>query len=108
MIKDTSKLAPALLWGSVTAVLYWLLFQFSGDFQQLAHTTPDACALGDAANPTYYNKTTPEQCAAEGGRFVDGVWWYVFAPIALAFALSYTHGNFTGLFWDVVGLKARK
>jgi hypothetical protein len=32
----------------------------------------------------------------------------VFGPIALAFALSYTHGIFTGLFWDVVGLKAKK
>ena len=30
------------------------------------------------------------------------------AAIALAFALSYTHGLFTGLFWDLVGLKAKK
>jgi len=108
MIKDTSKLMPALFWGGVTAALYWLLFQLAGDFQQLAHTTLDACAVGDAAHPTYYNKATPELCAAEGGAFVEGVWWYVLAPIALAFALSYTHGNFTGLFWDVVGLKAKK
>lgn len=108
MIKDPAKLAPALFWGAVTAALYWMLFQFSGDFQHLAHTTLDACVAGDAANATYYNQATPELCAAEGGTFIEGVWWYVFAPIALAFALSYTHGNFTGLFWDVVGLKAKK
>ncbi len=108
MIKDKSKLAPALLWGSLTALLYLGLFHFADVFQQLAHTTLDACVVGDAAHPTYYSKSTPESCGAEGGNFVDGVWWYVFAPIALAFALSYTHGNFTGLFWEVLGLNAKK
>lgn len=104
MIKDKSKLGPALLWGSVTVVLYWLLFHYAGSFEVLAHTTLDACVVGT----DYYNKATPELCAAEGGTFIDGVWWYVFAPIALAFALSYTHGNFTGVFWDLFGLKAKK
>jgi hypothetical protein len=55
----------------------------------------------------YYNDATAELCAAQGGTFIEGTWWYVFAPIALAFALSYTHGTFTSLFWDVVGLKAK-
>ena len=64
----------------------------------------DACVVGT----DYYNKATPELCAAQNGTFIDGVWWYVFAPIALAFALSYTHGNFTGVFWDLFGLKAKK
>jgi hypothetical protein len=104
MIKDKSKLGPALLWGSVTVVLYWLLFQYSGSFEILAHTTLDACVVGD----DYYNKVTAEACSAEGGTFIDGVWWYVFAPIAMAFALSFTHGNFTGVFWDLFGLKAKK
>lgn len=104
MIKDKSKLGPALLWGSITVVLYWLLFQYAGSFEVLAHTTLDACVVGT----DYYNKATPELCAAQGGTFIDGVWWYVFAPIALAFALSYTHGNFTGVFWDLFGLKAKK
>ena len=108
MIKDKSKLGPALLWGGVTALLYWVLFHYADYFQQLAHTTLNACAVGDPAHPTYYNKVTAELCSAEGGNFVEGVWWYVFAPIALAFALSYTHGNFTSLFWDVLGLKAKK
>lgn len=108
MIKDKSKLGPALLWGGLTAVLYWLLFQNADLFQQLAHTTLDACAVGDPDHPAYYNKATAELCSAEGGSFIDGVWWYVFAPIAMAFALSYTHGNFTGLFWEVLGLNAKK
>lgn len=104
MIKDKSKLTPALLWGGVTAVLYGLLFHYSGSFEVLAHTTLDACVVGD----DYYSKATAELCSAEGGNFVGGVWWYVFAPIAMAFALSYTHGNFTGLFWEVLGLNAKK
>lgn len=104
MIKDKSKLGPALLWGSITVALYWLLFHYAGSFEVLAHTTLDACVVGT----DYYNKATPELCAAQNGTFIDGVWWYVFAPIALAFALSYTHGNFTGVFWDLFGLKAKK
>jgi hypothetical protein len=32
--------------------------------------------------------------------------WYVFAPIAIAFAISYAHGIFTGQFWEVIGLTA--
>jgi hypothetical protein len=104
MIKDKSKLGPALLWGGITFALYWMLFRNAGSFELLAHTTLDACRVGT----DFYTQATPETCAAEGGTFVRGVWWYVFAPIAMAFALSYTHGNFTSLFWDVVGLKARK
>jgi hypothetical protein len=108
MIKDTSKLGPALLWGALTVALYWLLFHYAGSFEVLAHTTLDACAVEQGAETLYYNKATAELCAAENGRFIDGRWWYVLAPIGLAFALSYTHGLFTGLFWDLVGLKAKK
>lgn len=104
MIKDKSKLGPALFWGAITFALYWVLFRQAGAFEMLAHTTLDACVVG----ADYYTKATPEACAAQGGTFIKGVWWYVFAPIAMAFALSYTHGNFTSLFWDVVGLKAKK
>ncbi|HET9701389.1 MAG TPA: hypothetical protein VFP70_10760 [Burkholderiales bacterium] len=34
--------------------------------------------------------------------------WTVFIPIAIAFVLSYTHGNFTASFWDWFGIKAKK
>lgn len=98
----------ALGWGILTAGLYGFLFLYSETFERLAHTTLDTCLLHNNADTDYHHKVSHEQCAAEGGSFVEGTWWYVLAPIALAFALSYTHGIFTGLFWDVVGLKAKK
>lgn len=107
MKQDRSKLPQTVLWGGVTVVLYWLLFYYADGFLRLAHTTLDACAVG-STHPQYYNKTTPELCGQQGGNFIKGIWWHVFAPIAMAFALSFTHGNFTSLFWDVIGLKARK
>jgi hypothetical protein len=108
MAVSQATLGKALIWGVITAGLYWFLFQYSGVFERLAHTTLDACAVQGSEGIDYYNKVTPELCAAQNGSFIEGNWWYVFAPIALAFALSYTHGLFTGLFWDVVGLKAKK
>lgn len=100
--------AKALLWGVITAGLYWFLFVYSGTFEQLAHTTLDACLVQQDAGTVYYNKATPELCAAHNGTFIEGTGWFVLAPIVLAFALSYTHGLFTGLFWDAAGLKAKK
>ncbi|MEW6118812.1 MAG: hypothetical protein AB1593_01840 [Pseudomonadota bacterium] len=108
MAVNQALLGKALLWGAVTAGLYWFLFQYAGDFVRLAHTTLDACVVQQGTETVYYNKATPELCTAENGSFIEGSWWYVLAPIALAFALSYTHGIFTGLFWDVIGLKAKK
>ncbi len=108
MAASRATLVKALVWGGITAALYWFLFKHSGNFVSLAHTTLDACLVQDGAGSTYFNKATPELCAAQNGTFIEGNWWYVFAPIAMAFALSYTHGIFTGLFWDVVGLKAKK
>ena len=34
--------------------------------------------------------------------------WYFIAPVTIAFAFSYVHGTFTGHFWDILGIKARK
>lgn len=36
-----------------------------------------------------------------------GHWWFL-APVAIAFLFSFVHGAFTGLFWDVLGVKAKK
>lgn len=36
-----------------------------------------------------------------------GQWWFLF-PVAVAFLFSFVHGAFTGLFWDVLGVKAKK
>ncbi len=33
---------------------------------------------------------------------------YALLPIAGAFAISYVHGHFTGYFWTVLGIEARK
>lgn len=34
--------------------------------------------------------------------------WMFLIPIAIAFAMSYAHGNFTAAFWDFLGIKAKK
>lgn len=36
-----------------------------------------------------------------------GGWWFLF-PVTAAFAFSIFHGNFTSLFWDVLGVQAKK
>lgn len=33
--------------------------------------------------------------------------WFV-VPVAIAFVFSIVHGAFTGLFWDVLGVRAKK
>jgi hypothetical protein len=35
-----------------------------------------------------------------------GGWWFAF-PVGVAFVFSIFHGNFTGLFWDVVGVRPK-
>lgn len=47
-----------------------------------------------------YDKEVVEWCRRGG-------WWFLF-PVAAAFAFSIFHGNFTGLFWDVLGVQAKK
>jgi hypothetical protein len=34
--------------------------------------------------------------------------WYVLFPIGVAFVISYFHGAFTGMFWDLLGVKAKQ
>lgn len=33
--------------------------------------------------------------------------WYFFVPMTIAFVFSVVHGNFTGQFWDLFGIKAK-
>jgi len=47
-----------------------------------------------------YEKEVVEICKRGG-------WWFLF-PVAVAFAFSVFHGTFTGLFWDALGIQARK
>ncbi len=74
MTDKSKEIGPALLFGSITAALYFLLFHFERDILRLT------------------------------GR---GGWTFVI-PIAIAFAMSYSHGNFTAAFWDFLGVKAKK
>ena len=47
----------------------------------------------------YYNETILEY--SRQGH------WYFFVPITIAFVFSIVHGNFTGQFWDLFGVKAK-
>jgi hypothetical protein len=75
MAENRHLWAKAIFWGSMTALLYALLFIESERVIELSRTAP--------AHP-----------------------WHVLVPIVIAFAISFTHGAFTGLFWEVLGLKA--
>lgn len=108
MSSSRASLGKTLSWGGMSALLYFALFTNAEDFLRLAHTTQDTCAVTEGLKSFYYNKATPELCAAKGGSFVKGTWWFVFAPVAVAFTLSFVHGVATGLFWDRLGLKAKK
>jgi hypothetical protein len=34
--------------------------------------------------------------------------WYPLLPVLTAFVFSFSHGAFTGYFWEVLGVKARE
>jgi len=73
-LSDNRKdISPLLGFGSLTAVLYFLLFYFETEIVELT---------------------------SKGG-------WSFLLPIAIAFAVSYGHGNFTAAFWDWLGIKAK-
>jgi hypothetical protein len=36
-----------------------------------------------------------------------GGWWFLF-PVTVAFVFSVFHGTFTGLFWDALGVQAKR
>jgi len=46
-----------------------------------------------------YNETILHY-SREGG-------WYFIIPVGIAFTFSIVHGNFTGQFWDLFGVKAK-
>lgn len=37
----------------------------------------------------------------------QGGWWFLL-PVAIAFVFSLAHGNFTGEFWEMLGVRAKK
>ena len=104
MIVETRWLRT-IVWGCLTAVLYATLFYYSDALMHMAHTTPAACVAGSADAPLYYRVTDAATCARLGGHLEPGNGLLVLVPIAIALVISYVHGAFTGLFWDVMGLK---
>jgi len=47
-----------------------------------------------------FEKLLAEACSRGG--------WYFAIPVAIAFAFSIVHGSFTGYFWDVLGVQAKR
>jgi hypothetical protein len=107
-IESGSRLIKTLIFGVVSVILYWALIHYSKDISHFALTTADVCMVGEGHDAQYFQKATAEACALKGGVMQKGNWLFVLIPIFIAFVLSYVHGAFTGLFWDVVGLKAKK
>lgn len=102
---NNTHLGKTIFWGGLTAALYALLFTEADLVLHLAHTTPDTCMVGHGHETLYLHPADAEACAAQGGHLVTGNRWNVLLPILIAFAISFVHGAFTGLFWDVMGLK---
>ena len=48
----------------------------------------------------FYFETEIVELTSQGG-------WSFLLPVTVAFAISYGHGNFTALFWDWLGIKAK-
>lgn len=71
-------LAVTLLLGAVSAGLYFLLFLYSDRLVELAAATRQGEKL------------------------------YALIPIAIALVFSFVHGAFTGRFWELLGLRAKK
>jgi len=94
-----------IVWGSLTALAYAVLFFYSDLLMQMAHTTPAACVAGSVDSPVYYHGANAAACARLGGHVEPGNGLLVLVPIAIALIISFVHGAFTGLFWDVMGLK---
>jgi hypothetical protein len=71
----------------------------------MTHTTPESCVVIQQQQTLYFHKANAAECAARGGHIEPGQPWHALIPILIAFALSFAHGAFTGLFWEVMGLK---
>jgi hypothetical protein len=71
-------LVTTLILGAASAGLYLLLFLFADRLPELAAATRQGEQL------------------------------YALVPLAIAMVFSFVHGAFTGHFWDLLGLRAKK
>jgi hypothetical protein len=76
--RSSRALVLTLVLGAASAVLYLLLFLYSDRLTELARLT------------------------REGDKL------YALVPLAVAMVFSLVHGAFTGHFWDLLGLRAKK
>jgi hypothetical protein len=76
--RSSRALVLTLVLGAGSAVLYLLLFLYSDRLTELARLT------------------------REGDKL------YALVPLAVAMVFSLVHGAFTGHFWDLLGLRAKK
>ncbi len=77
-LSSKPSLLPTLTFGVASVVLYYLLFHFSDHFVDWAYRTKHG----------------------EKSLFL--------IPVAVAFVFSYFHGQFTGHFWETMGLRAAR
>ena len=101
-------LAKLIFWGCVVFLLYGALFAFSGQIEFLALTTPNTCIVASNDSTRSLYRIDAQRCMEINGYWQAGHWWQVVIPVVIAFAISLAHGIFTGLFWDVMGLKPAK
>lgn len=76
--RSPRALIYSLVLGSLSAALYFLLYLFSDRLPELAAATRQGEKL------------------------------YALVPIVIALVFSFVHGAFTGHFWDLLGLRAKK
>jgi len=76
--RSPRALAVTLVLGIASAALYFLLYLFSDTLPGLAAATRQGEKL------------------------------YALVPLVIAMVFSFVHGAFTGHFWDLLGLRAKK
>jgi len=75
---QSRTLVTTLILGVASAGLYFLLFLYADQFARMAEATRAGEKL------------------------------YAMVPIVVAMVFSFVHGAFTGQFWDLLGLRAKK
>jgi len=75
---QSRTLVTTLILGVASAGLYFLLFLYADQFARMAEATRAGEKL------------------------------YALVPIVVAMVFSFVHGAFTGQFWDLLGLRAKK
>jgi len=75
---QSRTLVTTLILGVASAGLYFLLFLYADQFARMAEATRAGEKL------------------------------YAMVPIVVAMVFSFVHGAFTGQFWDLLGLRAKR